>query len=199
MATLGRPRGFDRTVALDGALRAFWEQGFESTSIADLTRRLGIAPPSLYAAFGDKRALFLEVLDRYYGRFAEFLDQTLAVPGARRDAIAAMLLGIARFYSTPGLPRGCMVNTVAVPAGEPVLLARLAELRSSVQERLRREARAAADAGELPRDLEPDVLAAVIWTTVLGMSLRSRDGADRAELESTARSIMAIWPPVPMS
>jgi TetR/AcrR family transcriptional regulator, copper-responsive repressor len=196
MATLGRPRGFDRTVALDGALQAFWEQGFESTSIVDLTRRLGIAPPSLYAAFGDKRALFLEVLDLYYGRFVEFLDQTLAVPGARRDAIAAMLLGIARFYSTPGLPRGCMVNTVGVPTGEPVLLARLAELRSSVQERLRRETRAAADAGELPRDLEPDALAAVIWTTVLGMSLRSRDGADRDELESTARSIMTIWPPV---
>ena len=173
MAALGRPRGFDRTVALDGALQAFWEQGFESTSIVDLTRRLGIAPPSLYAAFGDKRALFLEVLDLYYGRFVQFLDQTLAVPGARRDAIAAMLLGIARFYSTPGLPRGCMVNTVGVPTGEPVLLARLAELRSSVQERLRRETH-----------------------TVLGMSLRSRDGADRDELESTARSIMTIWPPV---
>src|SRR4051812_6755275 len=194
MATLGRPRGFDRTVALDGALQAFWEQGFESTSIADLTRRLGIAPPSLYAAFGDKRALFLEVLDLYYNRFVEFLDQTLTVPGSRRDAIAAMLLGIARFYSTPGLPRGCMVNTVTVPAAEPVLLARLAALRSAVQERLRREMRAAADAGELPRDMEPEALAAVIWTTVLGMSLRSRDGADRDELESTARSIMRIWP-----
>ena len=89
-----------------------------------------------------------------------------------------------------------MVNTVGVPTGEPVLLARLAELRSSVQERLRGEMRAAADAGELPRDIEPDALAAVIWTTVLGMSMRSRDGADRDELESTARSIMTIWPPV---
>src|SRR3954465_5323951 len=128
MATLGRPRGFDRSVALDAALQAFWEQGFESTSIAGLTRRLGIAPPSLYAAFGDKRALFLEVLDLYYSRFVEFLDQTLAGPGPRREAIAAMLLGIARFYSTPGLPRGCMVNTGAAPTGEPILLARLAEL-----------------------------------------------------------------------
>jgi hypothetical protein len=59
------------------------------------------------------------VLNLYYDRFVQFLDQTLAVPGVRRDAIAAMLLGIARFYSTPGLPRGCMVNTVAAPTGEP--------------------------------------------------------------------------------
>src|SRR3954468_6196953 len=155
MTTLGRPRGFDRSVALEDALQAFWEQGFESTSIAGLTRRLGIGAPSLYAAFGDKRALFLEVLDLYYGRFVEFLDETLAVPGSRRDAIAAMLLGIARFYSTPGVPRGCMVNTVSVPAGEVALLARLSELRSSVQERLRREMRSAADAGELPQDVKP--------------------------------------------
>src|SRR5436190_2361225 len=101
MTTLGRPRGFDRTAALEDALQAFWEQGFESTSIAGLTRRLGIAPPSLYAAFGDKRALFLEVLNLYYDRFVQFLNQTLDVPGARRDAIAEMLLGIARFYTTP--------------------------------------------------------------------------------------------------
>ncbi|MEV6411174.1 TetR/AcrR family transcriptional regulator [Kribbella sp. NPDC051718] len=195
MTALGRPRGFDRTVALDGALQAFWEQGFESTSITDLTRRLGIGPPSLYAAFGDKRALFLEVLDLYYARFVEFLDQTLAAPSPRRDAIAAMLLGIARFYSTPGLPKGCMINTMTAPAGEPILQARLAELRSSVQARLQREMRTAADAGELPQDLQPDTLAAVIWTTVLGLSMRSRDGANRAELESTARSIMTIWPP----
>jgi hypothetical protein len=59
-------------------------------------------------------------------------------------------------------------------------------LRSAVQERLRREMRVAADAGDLPRDIEPDALAAVIWTTVLGMSMRSRDGADRDEFESTA-------------
>src|SRR3954468_19902431 len=98
MTTLGRPRGFDRSVALEDALQAFWEQGFESTSIADLTRRLGIAPPSLYAAFGDKRALYLAVLDLYYHRFVKFLDQTLTAPGSRRDAIAMMLLGIARFY-----------------------------------------------------------------------------------------------------
>jgi AcrR family transcriptional regulator len=195
MATLGRPRGFERSVALEDALQAFWEQGFESTSIADLSRRLGIGPPSLYAAFGDKRTLYLEVLDQYFDRFVQFLDQTLAVPGSRRDAIAAMLLGIARFYSTPGLPRGCMVNTTTMPTGEPVLLARVTEMRASVQERLRRETRTAANTGELPQDIQPDALAAVIWTAVLGLSMRSRDGAARDELESTARLIMTIWPP----
>jgi TetR/AcrR family transcriptional regulator, copper-responsive repressor len=197
MAKVGRPREFDRDSALEGAVMAFWEKGFESTSIAELTRRLGIAGPSLYAAFGDKRALYLEALDLYYGHQVEFLDQTLSVPGPRREAIAAMLLGMVRLYTTPGMPVGCMVNTGEVPTGERALYARLIELRASTFERIRREIRAADEAGELPEAVGPDVMAGVIWTTVLGMAARSRDGADGDELELTARSIMAVWPPAP--
>src|SRR5687768_4018099 len=61
----GRPRSFDRDAALERAMELFWRQGYESTSISDLTAAMGITPPSLYAAFGDKERLFLEAVERY--------------------------------------------------------------------------------------------------------------------------------------
>ena len=66
--TRGRPRGFDRDEALRRATTVFWERGYETTSIAELTAAMGIRPPSLYAAFGDKRGLFDEVVACYQDR-----------------------------------------------------------------------------------------------------------------------------------
>src|SRR5207302_9161879 len=61
----GRPRSFDRDAALERAMQVFWHQGYEPTSVSDLTRAMGINPPSLYAAFGDTEQLYLAALDRY--------------------------------------------------------------------------------------------------------------------------------------
>ncbi|MFE5960720.1 TetR/AcrR family transcriptional regulator, partial [Streptomyces rubiginosohelvolus] len=84
----GRPRSFDREAALRKATLTFWEQGYEATSIADLTRVMGIAAPSLYAAFGDKRTLFGEVVETYATLFGAFGDRALAEePTARRGGV----------------------------------------------------------------------------------------------------------------
>src|SRR4029077_11955803 len=67
----GRPRSFDRGRALERAMHVFWRQGYEATSVSDLTRAMHINPPSLYAAFGDKEQLYLEALARYQQRRVE--------------------------------------------------------------------------------------------------------------------------------
>src|SRR6202008_2517958 len=67
----GRPRSFDRDQALERAMHVFWRQGYEATSVTDLTRAMRINPPSLYAAFGDKERLYLEALGRYQQRRVE--------------------------------------------------------------------------------------------------------------------------------
>lgn len=85
-AKRGRPRSFDREAALEQALRLFWERGYEATSVADLTAAMGIRPPSLYAAFGDKSALFGEVVDRYREGHGAYATRALAEEPTARAA-----------------------------------------------------------------------------------------------------------------
>src|ERR1700731_784189 len=62
---MGRPREFDETAALQAAVDCFWQRGYEATSMRDLTASMGLSAPSVYAAFGDKQALFSRALERY--------------------------------------------------------------------------------------------------------------------------------------
>src|SRR2546425_3446875 len=82
-STVGRPRAFDVDEALDQALGVFWRKGYEGTSLPDLTRSMGINRPSLYAAFGNKEALFRKALDRYADGPARFMREALDEPTAR--------------------------------------------------------------------------------------------------------------------
>ena len=62
---MGRPRAFCETSALDAAMRAFWEKGYEGASLDDLTQAMGINRSSLYASFGDKEQLFKRAIAHY--------------------------------------------------------------------------------------------------------------------------------------
>ncbi len=80
---LGRPRTFDIDKALERALRGFWEKGYEGTSLSDLTEAMGINRPSLYAAFGNKEALFRKALDRYVEKTRAFVRAAINEPTVR--------------------------------------------------------------------------------------------------------------------
>jgi AcrR family transcriptional regulator len=103
----GRPRSFDRDHALEQAMEVFWKKGFEGASISDLTEAMGINPPSLYAAFGDKEKLFLESIERYTSRRGEscpYCDEATA-----RGAVEKLLLYMADELTSAEHPRGCMM------------------------------------------------------------------------------------------
>src|ERR1041384_7598353 len=140
----GRPRSFDRDEALETAIAVFWEHGYETTSIAQLKTALGIGGPSLYAAFSDKRTLFLEALDRYLHTYGDFTQRALAEEPRARDAVARLLHDAAKAYTRPDHPPGCLVNAAITnyspqsadiaahlrdlrTAGEVALQAKLAE------------------------------------------------------------------------
>ncbi|WAL75908.1 TetR/AcrR family transcriptional regulator [Kitasatospora sp. YST-16] len=197
MATKGRPRSFDRDAVLDAALTEFWRHGYEATSLSGLTKAMGINPPSLYAAFGDKRQLFTAAVQRYAATHGSYSARALARPTAR-EAVETMLGLAAAGYAEPGHPPGCFVVDGATNTTDAAQDVReeLRALREGVKQALAARITADAAAGLLPpvtRD-EADGLAAFYASVIQGMSTQARDGADRATLERIAALAMRAWP-----
>jgi AcrR family transcriptional regulator len=192
---MGRPRAFDRDKALDRALHVFWARGYEGTSIADLTEAMGINPPSLYAAFGNKEALFRQALDRYEARRDEIMAEAFAARTAR-EAMTRLLEGTADRLSDKHKPRGCLMVQGALCGGEECetvkrdLAARRAGGEVLIRERLKRAKRE----GDLPADADPVALARFVSTVLQGMSVQASGGATRKELRAIADMALRAWP-----
>lgn len=172
----------------------FWEQGYEATSIADLTRVMGIAAPSLYAAFGDKRTLFGEVVAEYGALFGGFGDRAMAEEPTARRGIARLLREAAAEYTVSGRPHGCMLLSAAenCSSGEVVATLRGQRVRNVTE--FQRRIQVDVDAGVLPAHADAAALARYTAAVIQGMSQQARDGASRAELETLAEVAMRAWP-----
>ncbi|NNH85820.1 TetR/AcrR family transcriptional regulator [Rhizobium laguerreae] len=177
------PRSFDRDQAIATAMRLFRRHGYEGVSVSDLTGAIGIAPPSLYAAFGSKAGLYREALDLYAGLpgaldgmdGAETLEQALT--GLLDEAIRAVTAE----------ERGCMISTGLVESAveQRDLAHELADRRRVLRDRI---------AGALSRWLErseAEQLARYLSAVQQGMSVQARDGATMEELSYIADETVA--------
>lgn len=190
----GRPRSFDRETALEKAVLAFWEHGYEATSVAELTRVMGIGAPSLYAAFGDKRSLFDEVVRAYGTKYGSFGDRALAEEPTARAAVQRMLREAAAEYTDPDHPHGCLVIHAATNCTSPEVDESLRERRNANIAAFESRIQAGIAAGELPSSTDAAALARHTGAMIQGMSQQARDGATKQELEAVAELAMAIWP-----
>jgi TetR/AcrR family transcriptional regulator, copper-responsive repressor len=190
----GRPRSFDREAALDRAVELFWREGYEGATVAALCRATGLNPPSLYAAFGDKRRLWEAALDRYQARFGGFGPLALDTAPTAREGVERMLLGAAESLARPEGPRGCLVVTGALACADEDARAAAASRRTTtLAALLNRLARGQAD-GDVSGNVDAESLARYVATVFHGMSIQARDGATAAELQAVARLAMRAWP-----
>jgi AcrR family transcriptional regulator len=192
----GRPREFDREAALERAIDVFWRHGYEATSVSDLTAAMGINPPSLYAAFGDKEKLFLEAVERYQQKRRQTLAKLFDEEPTARQAVHRLLREAARELACSSHPRGCMLvmsDTNCSDASAHVqsdLAQRRAAMKASLKARIDR----GAAAGELPRGTDTAALAEFYSTVFQGMVMQARDGATPKRLLATAEAAMRAWP-----
>jgi AcrR family transcriptional regulator len=194
-ASLGRPRGFDIDKALDRALRAFWEKGYEGTSLSDLTKAMGVNRPSLYAAFGNKEALFRKALDRYVEETMAFVLDAINEPTARRVA-ERLLCSAADMVTNPHNPPGCLTVRGALASGEeadPIRL-ELGLRRSEGEALIRKCLDRAKREGDLPPDANPADLARYLATVYQGMSVQAAGGATHEQLRRVAKIALRAWP-----
>ena len=190
----GRPRSFDREQALERAMHVFWRQGYEATSVSDLTRAMHINPPSLYAAFGDKEQLYLEALARYQQQRVESMAKWFDEEPTAKAAVRRLLTEAARELARAGAPRGSMLVFSAMQCSSEALQAKLAERRASVRAMLKMRIDRGIDEGELPRGTDSSALVDFYSAVFQGMSLQARGGASRKRLTATAEIAMRAWP-----
>ena len=192
----GRPRSFDRAKALEAALRTFWKLGYEPASVPELCSAMGVNPPSMYAAFGSKAALFIEAMEHYERSYWEEPGRRfLAEPDLRR-AVAGYFEDAARILLSPETPCGCMVVLAAVnladSAGEVAQAVR--HLRMATKELFAIRLRQAAGEGQIPPDADIPALAGTLNALLEGLSLQARDGLSRQELSAMAALAVNLLP-----
>lgn len=191
----GRPRAYDPAVALERATDAFWDGGFSGTSLDDLSARTGMNRPSLYAAFGDKQALYLKTLDRYRAGRRTAIDAALAAGRPLRETLRAIYgRMIDLFLEGDHGARGCyLVGTAATEAvGNPEVRKLLAGSLRELDEGFRQALSAAQARGELGPKADPGTLAMFAAGVAHTLALRARAGQPRAVLREVADAAVAL-------
>ena len=189
---MARPRSFNPEEALDLARDVFWRKGFQGTSLDDITAATGLAKPSLYAAFGDKNALFLKVLDRYHERIVANAERILNEGPSARDAIERWLTGFVPFCSGARGSRGCLsINTAADGASDQKEVRKsVARFNRKLEELLKNRLR--ADRAQFSDGFDPDSAAHTIMAIYSGLMVMAKDAPDAIRVRATLNQAMRL-------
>ena len=192
---MARPRVFDIEKAVESATVLFWKNGYEQTSVANLTEEMGITPPSFYFAFESKDGLFRKVIEHYATTYLGFMEEAFLQPTTRGVA-ETMLYGCADVYSNPSNPRGCLIMNCSLPSSESTVLVRqeLATQRKARRAKLRKRFQEAKASGDLPPDSEPEELARFVMAIRWGLAVEAQSGANKRDLYRIVARAMQTWP-----
>lgn len=189
----GRPRAFDRDAVLDRAVTTFWARGYSGASVDDLTGSMGINRPSLYATFGSKHDLFLEVIDRYASTFGGMPFSAFKSNPDAKSAVAAFLEASIHCATTKGKPRGCLIANVAIFEAEKdtQVKQKVSGLFADTDQAISEYFSAAQDDGRLSDHHDPRALARMVISITHSIATRARAGASREQLSVVADDFMA--------
>jgi AcrR family transcriptional regulator len=192
----GRPRGFDREIALRAAMLLFWRQGFDGTSYTDLTRATGMSKPTIYATFGDKIELFRKAMTFYAKQATTVYQEALNQPTAREAVEACLRLARGLNDETDDEPMVCFLVQGALTgsADTKELRAELGVLQRQATQLLQKRLEQGKRKGELPSKSNCKVMAEYFTSVVTGLSIQASNGATTRDLHQVIAMAMASWP-----
>ena len=177
-------------------MELFLAKGYDGVSLEDLQKAMGnISPPSFYAAFKSKDALFREVVTLYRETYGECVMQALAMTPVRAGIEGMMRAAVDMFVSSKTAP-GCLLVLGAVHPTRTSKDAHdlLSEARCEGGEVIRKRFLKAVEDGDLPKGLPIADIAGFYTTFMQGLAVRARDGAKRSEMLAWIDGAMAAWP-----
>lgn len=191
----GRPRGFDREIALRAAMLLFWKQGFDGTSYTDLTRATGMSKPTIYATFGDKVELFRKAMTFYAQQATTVYQDALERPTAR-EAVEACLRLARGLNDKTDEPLVCFLVQGALTgsADTKELRAELGALQRRATQLLQKRLEQGKRKGELPPKANTRAMAEYFTSVVTGLSVQASNGATTRDLHQVIEMAMAAWP-----
>ena len=184
---MARPREFDSNTALESAMHVFWAKGYEATSLDDLCEATGLGRSSLYAAFGDKRGLYLSALDRYEEAGVHRIAAALARPPIRKAVAAFVGRIIDDIVAGPGR-RGCFIGNSAaeLARGDRTAATRVRRSLDRLEATFRDALAHARSRGEIAATSDVDALARFLVAGIQGLRLVGKAKPDRAALDDIA-------------
>lgn len=193
----GRPKNFDRSVALRQAMKLFWERGYEGASFDDLTAAMGISASSFYNSFGSKEHLYHEATEAYMAAAGKWFAGELNADTDTKTAFHRLLTAAAREFTRNDLPTGCMIALACtqVPPTLTCLRDTMAGYRGAAQSAMAARIQRGIDEGDVPRDIDGIALAAFYSALSRGLAAQARDGASREALQEIVEIGMRSWPP----
>jgi AcrR family transcriptional regulator len=195
----GRPRNFDRSDALQKAMKLFWERGYEGASFDDLADAMGISPSSFYNSFGSKERLYQEATEAYMACASRWFADELHADTDAKTAFHRLLTAAAREFTQSDLPAGCMISLAGthVPPALSCMRDAMARHRWAAQSAMAARIQRGVEEGDVPKDANVQALAAFYSALSRGMAVHARDGASRERLLEIVELGMRAWPPAP--
>jgi AcrR family transcriptional regulator len=191
----GRPRNFDKTEALDTALKLFWKHGYEGTSMTMLTEAIGVNVASLYAAFGNKESLFVQSVERYSELNGDLYHESLKKKTAR-DVARSILEGEVELVTRRGTPDGCLMiqGALATSPDAEQIRKMMAQMRAMAEQWMAERFQLAVDEGDLPSEVDPAALACYLMTINSGLAVQAKSGVSKKRLLRVVEIAMRSWP-----
>lgn len=193
----GRPAVFDRAVALQAAMKLFWERGYEGTSFDELIDAMGISASSFYNSFGSKQALYCEATSSYLDWAGKWFFAILNDPSIdTRTAFAHLFEATAEEFTRVDHPLGCMISLAGTHCapGMQNIREMMAEHRAFSEVVMADRMRKGVANGDVATDTDCDMLAAYFSAVARGLAVQARDGASREKLSEIGRLAMRAWP-----
>ncbi len=183
---------FDVDAALDKAMMAFWEHGYEATSMQDLVRRMGVNRASMYATFDDKHTLFLAALRRYDDKMRRRLLKDVEAQFGPREAIRQVFESFAAQVSSGRPFRGCFMTNSALEMAPHDREARdiVVEAQVDMERFFVRMIAAGKSRGEIASSVDSEVAGCGLLALLQGLIVLTRSRPEKVLLGRIIDDVM---------